>query len=78
LALGADVATAITEEIIDGKSYYTVTSRGTVYCAYFVESEGEWFVSTRRLALGKSNAGGGKYYANIEDCKPFAGLLALI
>lgn len=68
----------ITQEIIDGKSHFTTTSRGTEYCAYFSLSVGEWFVSTRRLALGRHNPGGGKYYACIADCKPFAELPALI
>ena len=33
---------------------------------------------TSRLALGRRNVGGGKYYDRVEDCKAFAALPTLI
>jgi DNA-binding PadR family transcriptional regulator len=62
----------------DGQAYYTTTARGVEYCAHFMESVGKWFVSTRRLALGRGNGGGGKYWDKLEDCKPFAALPTLM
>lgn len=62
----------------EGKTYYSTTARGVEYTAY--ELCGEWFVSTRRLALNR-NMGGGKYFATLADvangCKAFAGLVML-
>jgi len=43
-----------------------------------MSSAGRWFVSSRRLALGRGNIGGGKYYDRVEDCKAFAALPALM
>lgn len=67
----------ITRETIDGVTYYTTTRNGAEYCAYLTTS-GAWFVSSRRLALGRFNAGSGKYYPTIDDlaagCKAFAAL----
>lgn len=62
---------------IDGKTYYNTVARGVEYCAYFMESAGQWFVSSHRLALGR-HIGGGKYYASLDSCKPFAALPALM
>jgi hypothetical protein len=66
--------------IHDGKPYYSATSRGVSYCAH--ELGGRWFVSSRRLALGRSNIGGGRYYETLADvaagCKAFAGLDLLL
>ena len=68
----------ITKEVIDGCAYFTTVRGGTSYCAHFMDSVGEWFVSSRRLSLGRFNTGGGKYFKNIADSKPFAALPALI
>lgn len=66
-------------EIINGAAYYTTTARGVEYTAH--QLAGEWFVATRRLALGRRHIGGGKYYATLADVaasvKAFAGLDAL-
>jgi len=70
--------TPITAEVIDGTKYITTIRGGVAYCAHFSTVMGEWFVSSRRLALGRFNTGGGKYVKNIGDSKPFAALPALI
>ena len=67
----------ITSEIIDGTTYYTALRRGVSYLTYQTTS-GNWFVATKRLALGRFNAGGGKYYDDLTalaaGCKAFADL----
>jgi hypothetical protein len=69
----------ITKTLADnGTAFYTTVRRGVEYCAYLSDAAEEWFVSSRRLSLGRWNTGGGKYYANIEDCKAFAALPALL
>ena len=68
---------AITKEIIDGTAYYSTVRRGVEYCAYFMASAGSWFVSTRRQGMGR-HAGGGKYFADVAECKAFAALPTLI
>jgi hypothetical protein len=73
-------APIITAEQVEGTMYYTATLRGVEYCAH--ELCGKWFVGTRRLALGRSNMGGGKYYDTVADvangCKALAGLDLLL
>lgn len=70
----------ITEQNIEGASYYSAVHRGVEYCAH--KLGGAWFVSSRRLALGRRHIGGGKHYATLADvaasCKAFAGLDVLI
>lgn len=68
----------ISKQVIDGTEYFTTVKSGVEYCGYFCKSVGQWFVSTRRLALGRHNSGGGKYFNKIDDCKAFAALPALI
>lgn len=68
----------ITKEVIEGRTYYTTVRQGVEYCAYFMEAVGKWFVSTRRLALGRGHMGGGRYFEKVEDCKAFAALPVLI
>lgn len=68
----------ITKEVIDGVAYYSTVRLGVGYCAYFMASAGAWFVSSKRLSMGRRHIGGGKYYDKIEDCKAFAALPALI
>lgn len=67
----------ITRETLDGVTYYGTTRGGVEYCAYLTTG-GAWFVSSRRLALGRFNAGGGKYYNSLDDlaagCKAFVAL----
>ena len=67
----------ISKQVIEGVEYFSTVRRGVEYCGYFSNVVGQWFVSTRRLALG-NNSGGGKYFKNIEECKAFAALPALI
>ena len=73
-------ATMIHAETIEGRTYYTATLRGVEYCAGQL-GDG-WFVSSRRLALGRRHIGGGKHYADLAavaaGCKAFAGLEALL
>lgn len=65
----------ITAETIDGVTYYTTTRRGVEYTAYMLC--GQWFVASRRLALGRP-IGGGRYYKTLDalatGCKAFAAL----
>ena len=67
----------ITKTTEAGVDYFTTTRRGVEYCAYFMASAGRWFVSSRRLALGRGNIGGGKYYDRLEECPAFAALPTL-
>ncbi len=67
----------ITKEIHDGVTSYVTTRKGTKYCAYFMESVGEWWVSSQRIALGRYT-GNGRYYKDLSECKPFAALPTLI
>jgi hypothetical protein len=64
----------------NGTMYYTATHRGVEYCAH--ELCGKWFVSSRRLALGPSHIGGGKWYDTAQGvalgCKAFSGLDLLL
>jgi hypothetical protein len=72
--------TIITASEIDGKTYYTATLRGVEYCASQIG--GEWFVSSRRLGLGRRHIGGGKYYKDLSavsaGCKAFSGIDVLL
>lgn len=73
-------AQLITASEIDGRTYYTATRAGVEYCAGRLGDA--WYVSSRRLALGRFNTGGGKHYADLAavaaGCKAFAGLDALV
>ena len=73
--------TAITATITDGITYYSTTRRGVAYMAYQTR-QGEWFVSTKRLALGRFSPGGGRYYPDLatlaRECAAFSALPALI
>ena len=65
-----------TKHIADGKKYLTATYRGTEYT--LMRNGDGWGVASRRLALGRFNAGGFKSYRTFEDvragCKAFASL----
>lgn len=67
---------------IEGKTYYTAIARGVEYTACESKVTNNWFVYTRRLALGRSNMGGVRYYESVEalaaNCKAFAGLDVLL
>lgn len=60
-------------EYHDGRAYYVATYRGTEYCLSRLADA--WFVRTQRLALGRFNAGGGRYYRTLADvaagCRAF-------
>jgi hypothetical protein len=75
-------ASIISAEVIEGTTYSSATVRGVSSSAYYSAAAGQWWVSSRRLSLGRWNAGGGKWYASLADlaagCKAFAGLDALI
>lgn len=65
---------------LDGSPYITAVARGTQYT--LMRLGDAWFVSSRRLALGRSNAGGGKHYTTLADvakgCKAFGDLADLM
>jgi len=71
-------STIITKTEQNGSTYFETVSRGVAYCAFFEKNVGEWFVSSHRLALGRGHIGGGKYFKQIADCKPFAALPVLL
>jgi hypothetical protein len=58
---------------IEGKKYITTVYKGTEYCLSMYGAV--YGVQTNRVALGRFNAGGFKYYANLaavaEGCKAF-------
>ena len=58
---------------INGSKYITATARGTEYT--LMRLGDAWFVSSRRLALGRGNIGGGKHYDTLAEvaagCKAF-------
>lgn len=55
----------ISAETLDGVTYYSATRRGVEYMAF--DGLSGWGVSTRRLALGRMNVGGFKYYDSVEQ-----------
>jgi hypothetical protein len=63
----------MTTTVINSTKYVTAVYRGTEYCLSRL-GEG-WYISTRRLALGRWNTGGGKHYATLAavaaGCKAF-------
>lgn len=72
-------ATKPTVSITNGLKYISAEYRGTSYC---LSRNGDgWFVSSRRLALGRWNMGGGKCYATLADvaagCKAFGSAAVL-
>lgn len=74
-------AVMIIATVVDGIAYYERTRNGVAYCAYEAR-DGSWFVSSRRLALGKRHIGGGKWYGSLPEveagCKAFEGLGLLL
>jgi len=60
----------------NGTKYISTVSRGVQYTLQRLG--GKWFVGSHRLALGRWNTGGGKYYETFDDvragCKAFAAL----
>lgn len=71
----------ITAKQIDDTTYYKAVVRGVEYCAYLTKHSG-WCVITRRIALGRSNPGGCKYFDSLSELsakvKAFSGLDALL
>lgn len=69
-------AQLITRGIHDNTVYLTTTYRGTVYTLR--RGPLAWEVSTRRLALGRSNTGSVKHFDTLADvkanCKAFSGV----
>jgi hypothetical protein len=70
----------ITAQDIEGVRYYSTTRRGVDYTAYTIR--GEWICLTKRLALGRMNPGGCKYFKTIAELgqavKAFSNLSQLI
>ena len=66
----------LTREVSDGTVYLTTEYRGTAYTLR--RSQWGWELTTKRIALGRWNAGGFKRFATLADvqvgCKAFAGL----
>lgn len=50
--------------IENGKTYYSTTVRGVEYCASVLA--GQWVVTSRRLALGRGNAGTARFFPTVE------------
>ena len=53
-----------TRAVHDGQLYITTEFKGTEYCLH--KFDGAWGVGTRRLALGRYNAGGFKRFATLD------------
>jgi hypothetical protein len=70
----------VTTDPKTGEKSATTIYRGSEYLLYMLC--GEWFVAYRRLALGRGNVGGGRYYATLSDvaagCKAFGSAEDLI
>lgn len=74
------MAAAPSVELINGAPYVSAVRRGVSYCLHR-HGDG-WGVSSRRLALGRSNVGGFKPYATLSDvaegCAAFGSAAALV
>ena len=59
--------------VVNGEKYITAVARGTEYT--LMKQGDAWFVSSRRLALGRFNVGGGRHYETLavvaRCCKAF-------
>ena len=66
-------------KVINGEVYISTQARGVKFT--LMRNGDGWFVSTHRLALGRSHIGGGKHYATLQEvadcCKAFGGIGAL-
>ena len=71
----------IQQTTIDGRDYFTTTRNGVEYTA-MRNGDGAWGVATRRLALGRFNAGGFKHFASLAELatkvRAFRGIDALV
>lgn len=71
----------ITQTVCEGITYYGLTYRGSSYTLR-CKRGGEWELSIRRLALGRSNPGSCKYFdtlAELEKSYPaFSGIEQMI
>ncbi len=69
----APTKTSPTASIVDDTRYVTAVARGTEYT--LMKQGSAWYVASNRLALGRSNIGGGKHYATLAEvaagCKAF-------
>lgn len=69
----ATTKTAPIAIIVSGTKYVTAVARGTEYT--LMKQGSAWFVASNRLALGRSNIGGGKHYETLAEvaagCKAF-------
>ena len=54
-------------EIIDVINYVSTVYRGCKYMVYKCKGDGDWCVTSRRLALGRSNVGGCRYYNTLAE-----------
>ena len=54
-------------QIIDGINYVSTVYRGCKYMVYQCKTDGDWCVTSRRLALGRSNVGGCRYYNTLAE-----------
>ena len=52
----------ITQENIDGKTYYSAESKRVAYTLTFNEGYGEWELHSKRLSLGKMNTGTYRFF----------------
>ena len=70
------MTTTLTREIHGGTTYLTAEYRGTAYTLR--RGQWGWELSTKRLSLGRFNAGGFKRFETLGDvqanCKAFAGV----
>jgi len=71
----------VTQTDVNGTTYYTTTARGVSYTLRR-KRDGEWELSSRRLALGRQNVGSTKFFATLEELeasiKALRGIAALL
>lgn len=69
-----------TVSYVNGSPYITTIARGTEYT--LMRSAGEWYLATRRIALGPRHPGSGRYFKTLAEvaqgCKAFGDFAALV
>ncbi|MDH0959069.1 hypothetical protein EGJ86_19380 [Pseudomonas sp. o96-267] len=56
---------SIISKTVEGSTYYTTTSRGTVYSLRY--HAGQWELHSKRLALGSSSMGSFRFFDSLHD-----------
>lgn len=74
------MATSTTVTYLNSSPYITTIARGTEYT--LMRSSDQWYLATRRIALGPRHMGSGRYFKTLAEvaqgCKAFGDLANLI